>query len=167
MKIGRIVLFTGSLWETFRFLVVFLFVVSFTGLVLSPTRILLLSWLGGIQLTLVVGYLFVGLYYDQYARFTKIMAFGKLLNLFPAVLIIVFEFGDRSLLVESLMKNDPVSTIELGTFIFIVIVIALLDLLFLIFLLSCKIDIKSEVKPETPSRSTLESDVQVLTVEEE
>jgi hypothetical protein len=167
MKFGRIVLFAGSLWETFRFLLVFLFIVSFTGIMVSPTRVLLLSWLGGIQLIMVMGYLFLALHYEKYMHFTTLLAFGKLLNVFPAILLIVFEIeGSRALMSSLLMNNGSGTQSELKSFLFLVIFIAVLDLLFFIFLLLFKSGKKSDkVDGKEPHR--IEPEVQELTIEEE
>ena len=167
MKVGRVVLFAGSLWETFRFLLVFLFIVSFTGIMMSLTRVLLLSWLGGIQLIMVAGYLFLGLQYERYAHFSTLLAFGKLLNLFPAVLIIIFELeGSKALISSLLMINGGGTQSELQGFIFLVIIIAFLDLFFFIFLLLFKSGKKSDTVHEKEVNKNL-PDVDELTIKEE
>lgn len=147
MKIKKALLFVGSVWEALRFVLLFSLLLSFAGDFLSSSRILMYMWLAGIQLIMVAGFVFMAIYGEKYRQYAKLMALGKVLNIFPAVLVLVFETGllrrsaelfSNILLVSS---ENSVAPIEAGRsgfqgLFFLVAVIALLDLLFLIFLLS-------------------------------
>ncbi len=183
MKIKKALLFVGSVWEALRFVLLFSLLLSFAGDFLSSSRILMYMWLAGIQLIMVAGFVFMAIYGEKYRQYAKLMALGKVLNIFPAVLVLVFETGllrrsaelfSNILLVSS---ENSVAPIEAGRsgfqgLFFLVAVIALLDLLFLIFLLSYASygsygsESKKQEEQEEEGDDSL-PDMEEVTVEEE
>jgi uncharacterized membrane protein len=137
-------------------------------------------WLAGIQLIMVAGFVFMAIYGEKYRPYAKLMALGKVLNIFPAVLVLVFETGllrrsaelfSNILLVSSEKSVAPIEAGRSGFqgLFFLVAVIALLDLLFLIFLLSygsSGSESKNQQEQEEEGDDSL-PDMEEVTVEEE
>lgn len=174
MKIKKALLFVGSVWEALRFVLLFSLLLSFAGDFISSSRIFMYMWLAGIQLIMVAGFVFIALYGEKYRQYAKLMALGKLLNIFPAVLVLIFETGlfhkgvqlFSHVLVAS--SENSVSSIEAGRsgfqgLFFLVAVVTLLDLLFFIFLLSYS----SEDKKQEENGDGSLPDMEEVSVEEE
>lgn len=177
MKLRKALLFVGSVWEALRFVLLFSLLLSLAGDFLSSSRIFMNMWLAGIQLMMVAGFVFMALYGEKYRQYAKLMALGKLLNIFPAVLVLIFETGllhrgiqlfSHVLLVSGEEQVAPIETGRSGFdgLFFLVALITLLDLLFFIFLLSYSSDSSNQKKQEEKRNESL-PEMEEVSVEEE
>jgi hypothetical protein len=169
MKIQKTVFFLGSVWETFRFVILFFIVLSITGSYATLSRLVGLGWLGSVQLVLVAGFLFLGFFPYRYGLYSKLLALAKLLNIFPAVILLVSEvlllIAPDGAGMERFL-NAPSGLQQLVP---LIAVITLLDLLFFIFLLSYsrKVKVNSSMQKKNNEHNNDLPLLKEVSVEEE
>ena len=123
MKPHRSFYIVLSCWELIRFISIFLSVVYvFIDLISAKSgTIFWLTLLGSSQLILPAGFLIIFFNRQKYAHFVKLLRLGKILGLMPNILLLPYL----------IIKNNT-------TYLVILSIILLLDLIFLLVLLSFK-----------------------------
>jgi len=119
MAIKRIVCFVGFLWETVRTVVIFRLGAVLVSSNKSQTTLILL-WCAIPQIVMPVGFFFLGYRPERYGNYSRLLAVGKTAGLAGAVM--AAAAGDRS--------STLTTSLLIGF-----LLVALLDLLFLVFLL--------------------------------
>lgn len=143
MHIKRTLLFLGTGWEILRFALVFFILLSLSAFDPKSTFVFLIIWFGSIQFVIAGGFFLTGLYPESYGNYSKLLALGKLLNIFPAFLILLFKSGlfvwGAASLRFALKDGGFVQTVsqnnEIRFLLPLVLIITLLDLIFFIFLI--------------------------------
>lgn len=130
MKVRSLFYAGGVLWELLRFFILF----SISARVLfqpeTPGSLLLLSWLGGYQLAMAAGFLFLTLKPKHYTPFIPLFALTKFLSLLSGISLF---------LIETIFAIPVVSNHSSGRILFLLCgAVVLLDLLFFTILLSSK-----------------------------
>ena len=125
MKKRKLIFLGGVFWEVVRF--VLLFSITF-----SLSHFTLIMWIGSVQLMMIAGFLFLYLSFDSYKLYTKLLAFGKLLNFFPAIIALVLSVVNDG---GGFFPTNEFPMNRIGM-IPLILIITLLDLIFFIFLIS-------------------------------
>ena len=148
MKRRKIPLIVSGAWQLVRFALISISGILFLNPTLLVGRSVLLVWPAAGSLTFFVLYLIAGLDYDRYSGLRRILLFGKVLDVVPGLFLLGLQggalyFGIARPVFDDVQLIDRLTGYTVATelvFYYGLAAVVLLDLIFLLVLLSCRLE---------------------------
>ena len=148
-------LIIAAIWQLVRFIIVGIGAVFFFNPSLVPGFSVFLLWSGSGSLVLVAGFFIAGIQSHHFASLRSFLLLGKILEIVPGIILMIVQarsliWGLGTPLFKSVAIIDTISNYQLNTtvlFYYIIGVLILIDLIFLLLLLSCKLERGNDESP--------------------
>ncbi|MGC9311407.1 MAG: hypothetical protein ACP5IA_01845 [Sediminispirochaetaceae bacterium] len=126
----RVIPFLCFIWEAVRYIIVIHILQSFFNPLQVPEYALFFFWMSSYAFILLAGLMLAGMYPSRYYGVAKIIAVGKILQSFAAVLFVLFDYGVIPVILNILnLSTIQIAAALLQDFIPLIVLSAGLDLL--------------------------------------
>ena len=171
MKERKAPLIVASAWQLIRFSIIGICAILYLNPALSPSVSVFVLWPASTSLLLAAGFLIAGLYHERFCSYRRFLILGKLLEAVSGIFLLILQggalyFGITKPVFEDVHAIEQLIQLRLGTeigFYYLLAAVVLIDLIFLLVLLSYKLESERQV----PSQEMNLPELTVTEIEEE